>query len=143
MYRASPRDKIIFFSHPEPNTGCFLWGGSIFASGYGLVHFNGKNHRAHRVVWRLANGPIPKGMEVCHRCDIPWCVNIDHLFWGTHSDNMKDRLLKGRYKTKLNNLEVSAIKLDDRTRKEIAAEYGISYSTVRDIKSGRRREYVP
>ena len=64
---------------PEPNTGCWLWIGSIDArvsSGYGLF---GKNRRAHRVSWELHSGAIPDGLVVDHICRVRSCVNPDHL----------------------------------------------------------------
>ena len=74
---------------PEPNTGCWLWLGFISPDGYGT-------RLAHRRAWELARGPIPDGMLVCHRCDVRHCVNPDHLFLGTHLDNMRDMIRKGR-----------------------------------------------
>ncbi len=50
----------------------------------------------HRFVWTEHNGPIPKGMCVCHHCDEPACINPDHLFLGTHQDNMQDMINKKR-----------------------------------------------
>jgi hypothetical protein len=50
----------------------------------------------HRLAWTLRYGTIPKGMQLCHRCDEPRCVNPDHHFVGTHEDNMADRRQKHR-----------------------------------------------
>ena len=85
------------WSCPEPNTGCYLWTGADCPKGYGKTNVYGKTQNAHRVVWELANGPIPKGMYVCHRCDTPACVNPEHLFIGSPSDNQRDRVRKGRH----------------------------------------------
>lgn len=88
------------FYIPEPNTGCWLWIGSLRDNGYGLYspRVNGKRRTAsaHRWSWELRHGPIPAGMQANHKCDVPSCVNPDHLFLGTQSDNMKDACRKRR-----------------------------------------------
>jgi hypothetical protein len=74
-------------------TPCNEWKGRRDSNGYGRV---GKCGRAHRIAWELVNGPIPSGLFVCHRCDNPACVRVDHLFLGTSADNNRDRHAKGR-----------------------------------------------
>lgn len=78
---------------PVTESGCWLWMGVIHASGYG--HYNGK--KAHRLSWELHNGSIPDGMCICHKCDVPSCVNPNHLFLGTQGDNVRDAWTKGRH----------------------------------------------
>ena len=63
---------------------------------YGFFNVDCKEWRAHRYAWYLANGQIPDGMYVCHRCDNPPCCDVTHLFLGTHDENMKDMVAKGR-----------------------------------------------
>lgn len=78
-------------------SACIEWTGCRTRQGYGRKNVG--NHQimlAHRWIWTKANGPIPKGMVICHRCDNPPCVNLDHLFIGTQSDNMLDAFAKNR-----------------------------------------------
>lgn len=77
-------------------TPCREWQGSRTWFGYGSIWREGRTWVVHRWVWTLANGPIPEGMRVLHRCDNPPCFRLDHLFLGTHQDNMTDMVEKGR-----------------------------------------------
>lgn len=83
-----------FDSHIQKNGGdsCWIWMGSLGTNGYG--QFGGK--RAHRIAYETANGPLPAGLYVCHRCDNPRCVRPEHLFLGTQRDNIHDAMRKGR-----------------------------------------------
>jgi hypothetical protein len=85
---------------------CWLWQGPTVGRGYGKVGFRGKTARAHRVMWELANGEIPAGLYVCHKCDIPSCINPDHLFLGTADENNKDMAQKGRSASGARNARV-------------------------------------
>lgn len=78
----------------KSNNGCWLWTGA--KSRYGYFKSCGKSERAHRYSWILFRGDIPDGMFVLHKCDNPLCVNPDHLFLGTQTDNMRDAQTKGR-----------------------------------------------
>lgn len=80
------------------DTGCHEWHGMRTQGGYGQFSLDGRRQLAHRVAWAWTYGPIPKGQLVCHHCDNRRCVNVLHLFLGSHRDNMQDALNKGRMK---------------------------------------------
>ena len=76
---------------------CWLWTGPQTRDGYGVITVGrGRQYRVHRVAYETFVGPIPAGMLVCHRCDVPTCFRPEHLFTGTYSDNAIDRDRKGR-----------------------------------------------
>lgn len=67
----------------------WLWTGSrTKEDGYGRIRYEGRMQCTHRMAWELTNGPIPPGLKVLHRCDVPLCFNPDHLFLGTQQTNM-------------------------------------------------------
>jgi len=76
--------------------GCWEWV-AVTAHGYGRISVRGVMVLAHRLSWIWANGEIPKGMFVLHKCDNPTCVNPNHLFLGTKKDNTQDCIRKGRF----------------------------------------------
>lgn len=148
--------------------GCHLFTGHRNEDGYGRIHKDGKLVFVHRAVWERDHGAIPAGMLVCHRCDIPACINIEHLFIGTQTDNMRDMMKKGRGEsrrrwgntnTKGKHFNVgskhgSAIFTEDQVRlikqrlaeniavQVLADQYSCSYTAISHIKRGTRWKHV-
>lgn len=121
--------------------GCWLWTGKTRTQwGYGRVGIGGKYPVVHRVAYEAFVGPIPDGMSVLHRCDVPACCNPDHLFLGTHQDNMDDmvnkkRSIGGNHRT-LNESDVIAIRnrfTDGTDRGELALMFGVSRTQINRI----------
>jgi len=75
---------------PVTESGCWLWLGGSYASGYGSFSLEGNKDYAHRAAYRLFVGEIPEGKIVCHKCDVKMCVNPKHLYVGTYFDNTMD-----------------------------------------------------
>lgn len=141
-----------FWSRVECTPTCWVWTGyKERGQRYGkFITRAGEHERyAHRVSWEMHFGPIPDGLEVCHRCDVPSCVRPDHLFLGTHAENMADMARKGRWtprrvrsgppaNAKLTPDDVRAIRLElpSHTFVDIAKRWGVSINTISRIASG-------
>lgn len=93
------RSKVVI----DPETGCHLYTGAKNQSGYGTIGYEVDGRKAltvvHKAIYEFANGPVPEGMQVCHECDVPNCVNEDHLWLGTPKQNMQDMIAKDRQAT--------------------------------------------
>jgi hypothetical protein len=131
---------------------CIEWTGAKNEHGYGQAGARRWGTRlAHRQEWIKANGAIPSGLCVLHRCDNRACINVEHLFLGTQTENLQDMTSKGRRRNgvkprpgemnpmaKLTVSEVLAIRASEERQQTLADRYGISQPTVSDIKHGRR-----
>lgn len=79
-----------------PDGNCWEWTASRYKGGYGYLGVGGKLYLAHRISYAISKEPPSPSLCVLHTCDNPACVNPDHLFQGTHTDNMHDMKRKGR-----------------------------------------------
>lgn len=116
--------------------GCWPWQRARRNSqGHGGVWDGKRWTHAHRVAYALTNGPIPDGMEVCHRCDNPPCCRPDHLFLGTHAENMDDMKAKRRNGRVSADIEARALALlaAGSSQRETAASLGLTKSTIARI----------
>ena len=142
---------------PAMQSECWEWTGTLQTSGYGCFGFRGKNQGAHRVAMMLSGVELNAGECVCHRCDNPLCVRVEHLFVGSHADNHRDKMSKGRhgYGTapgeahgahKLTNADVMEVR---RLRKSgvrlmrIAEQFGVSHVAVSMIARRVTWKHLP
>jgi hypothetical protein len=139
-----------FWRYVDKTEDCWLWTGAKTHGGYGVLNSGRGNSivRAHRLSWEIHNGPIPEGMDMCHTCDNPSCVNPSHLFLGTPHDNAVDMIAKGRdlegrknrargenhHRAKLTEQQVVDIRAEyaagDTSTRKLSAKYGISRRSI-------------
>ncbi len=137
-----------FWGKVLKTSSCWVWQGSTNECGYGEFWLSPRVVRAHRFSWLLHHGD-PAGAHVLHTCDNPACVNPEHLFLGTHTDNMKDMTRKGRGKpmrgdahtsAKLNRAKVADIRrriAAGEVQRRLAEEYGVRNDIINRIHKGK------
>ncbi len=144
-----------FWSQVNKSDGCWLWTGATDKDTYGVITIRPPKRlvKAHRLSWALTHGPVADGLMVLHHCDTPRCVRPDHLFLGTHLDNKRDEILKGRqvsgsahHSAKLTEQQIPEIRRLCRlgvSKVEIAKRFGVRSYTIYSIAQGSTWKGVP
>jgi len=157
--KSVPTTEELFWSRVETQEGCWGWTGATQRGGYGCLGVvkDGKQTTigAHRFSYELHFGSIPDGLFVLHSCDNPACTNPEHLRVGTNAENMADMRSKGRERSfvgeqnpsaKLTPAKVQEIReryARGQSGEEIAAAYGVDYSLIRMVVTGKIWAHVP
>jgi hypothetical protein len=149
-------DTFLNFVEKDQN-GCWLWQRSKTKDGYGNFSINGMKVLVHRWSFEFFKGRIPAGLVVCHACDVPACLNPDHLFLGSQAENMQDMVNKNRHgpnsregesngRAKLKTYEVHRIRRDyspgKTSQTELAARYNVSQAQIQRILCRTRWRHV-
>lgn len=140
---ASLKERLAAYSAVNEANGCIEWQRHINAQGYGMVWMDGKSERSHRAAWISAHGAIPDELHVLHKCDNRKCINLNHLFLGTNSDNVADKVSKNRQGrptnkgeqmglAKLTDAKVRLIRMMPRDipNRRWAVEFGVSIMAI-------------
>lgn len=136
---------------------CLAWKGFINPkTGYASLQFNRVHYLAHRFTWLIHRGPIPDGLMVLHTCDNRPCCNPDHLFLGTHQDNMDDAKAKNRFKPPLGEAHgqsklktkqvlniIRLVTVEGLSQSAVARRYGVHQCNVSRIVGKKRWAHIP
>jgi hypothetical protein len=139
-------------SRPGDLGPCWPWTGANNGVGYGNVRVGYLKELSHRLSWLISHGD-PRNLWVLHRCDNPRCCNPDHLFLGTHEENVADCIAKGRWpdrrggrtgRAKLTEPDVMEIlRLSESVpQRELASLLGVSRRSIRSIINGDRWQWL-
>ena len=143
------------------DNGCWLYQGylkpNVSGLKYGWVSFRNKSMNAHRASWIIHNGEIPKDLLVCHKCDVPHCINPEHLFLGTAYDNTRDMINKNRQAPSINKggetnpcsklkvkqvIEIREMIYKNITQTKIAKLFNVHVGTINAIHKKRTWAFV-
>ena len=167
-YSQSTIDRVSNLLKQFSGEGCYEWPLSKTAAGYGQlsnrIACKNRNAYAHRVAHLIATGSLAVGMDICHRCDNPGCINPSHLFEGTAKDNLSDMAAKGRSNkgkklpigkrhwsaknpcrvrgsengnSRLTDSDVKTIYASSRKGVDLARQFGVTPSCISAIRKGK------
>lgn len=147
---ATLQDRFDRYVMPVTECGCWLWIGSLNKGGYGQINVAKQMINTHRISWELHRGQVPDGLYVLHTCDVRSCVNPDHLFLGTHVENMIDMKKKKRSQygernphRKLSEADVIKIRTSPLNQYELAEKYNLTQSAISSIQLGICWKHLP
>lgn len=150
-----------FWRQVNKTDSCWEWTGAAKSKkGYGQIGLGGrgaKQELVHRFSYLINKGPIPDGLVVMHACDNPKCVNPEHLSLGTASDNIRDAVAKGRWKSvpplvcgekqhssKLTTEDVKYIRDNlDVPSKTLAVKYGVNIASIQKVRGRKTWKHIP
>lgn len=149
------KEKRRFLKYVDKNT-CWEWTGNKGPHGYGGFQFDGEKRRAHRISWQIANGMVaPRDKMVLHTCDNRGCVNPEHLYLGTHQQNMDDMTARDRrnppkgeehHASKLTERDVLAMRGmwtgGNFTQRELGEVYNVTRRHVKEIVNNRAWKHI-
>lgn len=149
----TPKELARFMSHVEIVDGHWLWTGGKYVTGYGKIQINGKTKLAHRVMLAHSLGrELLPGLVACHKpvvCHIRYCCNPDHLREDTEISNAADKLLDGTHsigsangRAKLTDADIPVIRADSRSLRKIAADYGVTFALIGQIKCRKAWSHI-
>jgi hypothetical protein len=140
---ATIAEKLAHYSMPEPNSGCWLWTGCVTERGYACLKIDGTYIYAHRLAFEEMHGKIPESVLVCHQCDVPSCVNPQHLHPGDHLSNQAEKAQRGRVKgernpcAKLTAAQVKEIRSSvGASNRALSEKFGVANSTISMVRNG-------
>ena len=155
LFRESDIKRFWNHVHKGESNECWLWTAGCFAGGYGSFSVDGQRLRAHVIAYALTIGIWPTGLEIRHTCDFPKCCNPLHLIDGTHAENMRDMVDRGRHhpgtihgeqngRCKLSDKEVAEIRRlglffgATEIRRMMKLEHRVTRDHIGKILRGRR-----
>lgn len=137
------RTAELFWSRVTKTDGCWTHSGSLGSHGYPqATGFGRYSEPAHRVSWLIHHGSIPAGLFVCHRCNNRLCVRPDHLYVGTHKQNMDDMARVGHPRRKLTEDNVREIRSSRDASTRLAARMGVTQRVVWMVRQGLTYRHV-
>lgn len=151
------KDSKRFWAKVDKTNSCWNWTAAKGAKGYGRFKLNGKLVSPHAISYQIHNDDYDSTKDVCHKCDNPSCINPEHLFLGTRTQNVLDSIQKGRWNgnptkgadhpsSKLTDKDVMLIKAilkySDLNVVQIAKMFSVSLTTIKNIRSKKRWSHI-
>lgn len=152
---SSAADLKRFWLRVHKTSGCWLWTAATWGKGYGCFKLGRRNFTAHRISWLIHYGEIPPCVFVLHDCDVPLCVNPEHLRLGSLKDNARDASLRKRWRpafgeshprAKLKESVVTIIRSKFQVGQkmcDLAAEFKVDRETIRQVVCRRTWKHIP